>query len=85
MQIEQRDTRTAITLTATLPDSARRVTVEIMKPYDRFGGYMCEPQVNWSALGSVSIEDALAYGALITYAAGVASSQATPEFPDIAE
>lgn len=65
------------TLSTTLP-SGRRATVDVFY-FERFG-QPTVPEVNWSALGSVSAEDAAAYADLLAAAAAYAATW-TPSEP----
>lgn len=50
-----------------LPDSSRTASVSVFGPSHRFGTVQ-PAQVNWSALGSTSAADAVAYATAIEYA-----------------
>lgn len=64
-------------VSATLP-SGGTVKVDAYGPRSTFGE-MTGPTVNWASIGSVSTEDAVAYAALIAYAAELADTLSGPE------
>jgi hypothetical protein len=63
-------TREYATVTVVLT-SGRTAHVAVYGPEVRFGT-VWEPSVNWSAIGSVGIEDAVRYASAIAAAAGIA-------------
>lgn len=65
------------TIQIVLPDSGRTARVEVWGPQERFGS-MGAPEVNWSALGSVSAADAVAYAEAIAFAARLAPTLSGP-------
>lgn len=64
-------TREVAEVTVLLPDVGRTASVVVYGPEVRFGS-MAPATVNWSAIGSVSMADALAYASAIAMAAAIA-------------
>ena len=58
--------------------SGRTASVSLYGPDTHFGGDHVPPKVNWSAIGSVSPEDAEAFGHAMVYAATRATQLSGP-------